>query len=242
MGRFPLFGLALFSPQHSAFILISVCFTAFLVYIDLYKKISKNHMILQFQLLAISTIIWVFLNRVVDIKKNASLWYIIPNSICSISAFVLAVATLCLKPTNDIFQIVPIVMIIGGLGNVFFPAYIGESDSIFFPNTITSLMYHVLAMDLAILEFVTGYIKMDKSRWFIPPIGLICYELYGFLIIKLTPLDDALNIIYPVIPNTKFTSPLIMFVMGVFYLLCVLVSHEKSKVRDKLFEDARLKK
>lgn len=239
---FPTLGLSLFSPPHLIFITITLIFMGSVFYYNYFKKPKMRYIKAQLIIYSLLTIFWTFLNRIVAIYNNQSLWYLIPDSICSISAYTLAFSTLLLDKKNDIFQIVPIVMIIGGACNVFFPGYISESDSIFYPNTFTSLMYHVFAMTIALVELATGYVTLNKNKWWVIPIGLIIYEIYGILIIRLTPLYDALNIRNPLIYGTNLTSPFVMLVLCLFYLEPIAVSYYQSYLLKDLFTKYTLKK
>ncbi len=224
--RFPteIFGLSLFSLPHLSFIIVTVCFVAIGLYVNVNNKFTKQQYKLEYDILAVIVLVIVFINRVVAVRKNDNLWYLIPDSICSFSAICLALGTLFLPSDLAFFQVVPMVMIIGGLANVFFPGYIGESDSIFYPNTITGLLYHVVAMYLALVMFVNKYIQMNIWKWWVIPIGLFIYIAYGLIIIHLTPLNDAMNIEIPLIPNTDITGPFALLFCGGIYIYFALVS------------------
>lgn len=147
-------------------------------------------------------LIAIIINRISVSYLSDGFDKILPGTFCGTSSLVLALSTLFLKKDSPVFHSVVYVGLLGGLLTLFYPEFIGQGPSFFYPMTITAMIHHSIMVYLVFLMLASGYVKPMFSKWKYLPIGLTFYMTYGLLLITLLGYHDAMYIYKPILPNT----------------------------------------
>lgn len=126
------------------------------------------------------------------------------DSLCGTVSFLIAIIALICKKDSSPMHFVAYTALFTGLIPTFYPTYIGQGPTIFFPATITSLIHHSLSFYLAMLIFLLGYVKPNIKKWYAWPLGYFGLVAYGVFNIKFRGLGDSMNINSPIIAGTPF--------------------------------------
>ena len=140
---------------------------------------------------------------------------LLPGTFCGASSLFLAISLLVLPRNHAVFHSVAYIGFLGGIITVIYPEFIGQSDSIFYPMTISGLVHHTLITWWVVFMLLYGYIKPAWSMWRWYPIGLAFYMIYGLFLVTVLGYNDAMLIHEPILAGT----PLNWFVMGWLVLL-----------------------
>lgn len=181
-----------------------------LVLIKLFCKTEKQKN-LAIKISALVQLIMIILNNVF-----VYLWvgHIKMDSICGVVSFVIALFALICKKDSSCLHFITYTALFTGLIPTFYPTYIGQGATIFFPATITSLIHHSLSFYLAVLILMLGYIKPNIKKWYAWPLGYFGLITFGVFNIKIRGLGDSMNINSPIISGTPFN----WFYLGLMFL------------------------
>jgi len=130
---------------------------------------------------------------------------------------VFSLSALIFKKNSNIFHCLVYCGLLGGTLTLAYPDFIGQSDSIWYPMTISGLVHHTVMLFLGILMIRTGYMKPELKKWYILPIGLSFYMSFGLFLITYLGYNDAIQIYTPVLEDT----PLDWLVLGVLFMSLV---------------------
>jgi len=160
------------------------------------------------------------------VSKSVDWQVVIPNSFCSISAFLLSLGTLIFykNRSNALFHCVVYVAFLGGLATVLFPevAFAYGEPNIFGPKTFSMLLFHSTMWFLALLLITTGEFKPNWRKWWCMALGLCGYVAYGLFLMQGLKFGIQMEIQgVPFIVGT----PLYWYVAGpIAILIAVIVS------------------
>ncbi len=204
----------IYGIEHILYLL--VVFSLYAIGFVLIKKYIKTDkqirlLIKGLGLLLFISIIW---NRIsVSILRDG--WaFFIPSTFCGFSSLALSIGTMFLKKDHPFFHSVAYVGLLGGLLTTFYPDFIGQSDSIFYPMTISGLWHHSVMVFLVIVMIQVKFIVPSKVKWIYLPIGLSFYMTFGLFQITVLGYTDAMYIYHPILEGT----PLNWFVLGMIFL------------------------
>lgn len=196
----------IFGIEHLLY--VAIFFVIALATTILFKKFLKNESSIKVMIKVIAglLLVWQIINRlsVCFMRNGGSLKMALPNSFCSLSGIVLALAVLFGKKDSKIFNFIVYVAFIGGLLTIIYPDFVDQSNSIFYLPTISGLLYHTLMLWLSILLVMFKWFTPTLKKWYFLPLGLCCFMTYGLF------LKDALGVgaMYigtPLISGTIFT-------------------------------------
>lgn len=179
-------------------------------YINTEKKLERLIRILGFFLFV--AIMW---NRIsIRIGKEDFWTGFLPGSFCGATSLFLSIAAMTLKRNYAIFHCLVYVGLLGGLITIFYPDFIGQADSIFYPMTISGLAHHTVMVFLTIVMIFSGYVKPELKKWHYLFLGLAVVMCYGLFLITILGYSDALHIHNPLLEGT----PLNWIGLGVIFL------------------------
>lgn len=206
--------------QHLIYIFFIV--TATIVGLWVVKKYTKSEKAkaIVVRVLSALLLLAVFVNRLsVVYKTNPPEWnWILPDSLCGLNSFVLALAGLCGKKDNSVLHFAWLAGLCGGVIVTIYPDFIGQNPSFMYLPTISGLLHHSLSAVVAIALFVFGHIHISYRKWYCPFWGFVCYLAAGAFFITVMGYGDAYHMVNPVLDNTPFTIWLIAPIFIILYL------------------------
>ena len=134
--------------------------------------------------------------------KNSNALNLIPDTFCGISSVILSLSMLIGGKDNKFFHFICYLGFVGGLVTVVYPDFIGQSDSIFYPATISGLLHHTVMLYAIVLMIITKYFVPTIKKWYILPLGLCCIMTLGIFEITVLDFGDAMQIFKPILPDT----------------------------------------
>ena len=201
----------IFGKEHILYLVISFAIIiAALILIKLFCKTDKAKKI-AIKVSAAVQLVVIILNNVF-----VYLWVgnIKMDSICGVVSFLIALFTLICKKDSSCLHFITYTALLTGLIPTFYPTYIGQGATIFFPATITSLIHHSLSFYLAVLIIMLQYITPNIKKWYAWPLGYFGLITFGVFNIKIRGLSDSMNINSPIIAGTPFN----WFYLGIIFL------------------------
>ena len=201
----------IFGTGHIVYLVIS--FALIIAVLVLIKKFCKSE---KSQMIAIKISAAVQLLMIILNNLFVYLWVgtIKLDSLCGVVSFLIAIFALICKKDSSILHFISYTALFTGLIPTFYPAYIGQGPTIFFPSTITSLIHHSLSFYLALLIFILGYVKPNIKKWYAWPLGYFALISIGVFNIKIRGLGDSMNINSPIIAGTPFN----WFYLGLIFI------------------------
>lgn len=201
----------IFGTEHIIYLVIS--FALIIASIILIKKFCKSE---KSQMIAIKISAAVQLVMIILNNLFVYLWVgrIKLDSLCGVVSFLIAIFALICKKDSSVLHFISYTALFTGLIPTFYPTYIGQGATIFFPSTITSLIHHSLSFYLAVLIFVLGYVKPNIKKWHAWPLGYFALVTIGVFNIKIRGLGDSMNINSPIISGTPFN----WFYLGLIFI------------------------
>jgi len=225
-----------FDLQHILFIFIIFILVAVAVF--LVKKFCKSERSLRIAVyisaaLVLATLIW---NRVsiavigVTDERIPDAVNLLPNAYCPLAGLLLLPALLLWRKdwNHPVFHGLMYIALLGGVLTIFFPATtIGNGDTIIFATrTFSNLMYHSLAMFVAILMLVTGKFRLNWRYWWAVALGMAVHIPIGLFMIQVFGIHDAMFINYPFVEGTIFTWWFVGIVLlGIYMVLAAIYEY-----------------
>lgn len=144
---------------------------------------------------------------------------VFPETLCSVSSLLFAIAVLFLKKDNFLIHGIIHMALLGAIETCLYPSFL-NSQGLWEVGTITSLLYHTCMLFLALLVIITKYVNLTIKKWYIQPIVfmlIICYGLfYWQVILQGSNVDNILNINMPFISSMPILSS--WWMIGLAYL------------------------
>ena len=126
----------------------------------------------------------------------------IPNTYCGMTSLLLGLCVLFGKPNMKIFHFFVYIELIGGVACIFYPTFINQGPSFFFFPTITGMNHHALGAILCIALMATKRFEPCFKYWYIFPLGICAYTIFGLFLIDALKIFHTMNIDEPVVPGT----------------------------------------
>lgn len=204
----------IYGIEHFLYILVSL-----LVMVILYRVIIKwasdeHKALVVIRIMGGVLFLAIMWNRLSIALTHGSFSGFLPGSFCGASSLFLSIGTMTLRKNSVFFHSVAFVGLYGGLTTLIYPDFIGQSDSIFYPMTISGLVHHTVMVFLIIMMVRLGFLKPELKKWHLMPIGLSFYMVYGLFLISELGYGDAMLITKPILSGT----PLNWFVLGLMTL------------------------
>lgn len=192
---------------------VLILYTLGFYFIKKYIKTEKqvSFVIKAIGVLLLLSIIW---NRIsIAILRDG--WdNLLPATFCGATSLALSLSAIFLRKDHPVFHSVAFIGFLGGLITLIYPDFIGQSDSIFYPMTISGLWHHTVMVFLVLVMIWKGYLVPTKKKWYLLPLGLAVYMMYGIFLITELGYNDAMYIYEPILEGTKLN----WFVLGVIFL------------------------
>jgi uncharacterized membrane protein YwaF len=223
-----------FGWQHLVYVAIAV--TIMIISFIIINKKTKTEKdirnVIRFVgFLLLAAIIW---NRISICVNGGTFKHILPESYCGLSSLLLSLAAIFLPRNHKVFHCIAYTGLLGSFLTLVYPDFIGQADSIFYSKTISGLMHHTIMFFLVVLMFKTKFIVPDLKKWYILPLGLCLYVVYGIFLITILDYSNAMYIYEPILPGT----PLNWFVLGIIfmglYMTFLIIWDKKIKPKLKL--------
>lgn len=199
----------------AVFIVLSV---ANLILIKIYVKSEKGQFI-TVKIVAgilLASILW---NRICICISNQNWTYLLPNTFCGMSSLVLALTCLIGKKDNAVMHFVNHVALVGDILTLIYPDFIGQNPSLFYPNTISGLLHHSIALYLCVLLLMIKYFVPNYKKWPNLVIGFMAYITIGAFQMSIFGYNSAFYINDPILSGTPLTIWVIAPVFAVVYVL-----------------------
>lgn len=147
-------------------------------------------------------IIW---NRIAICFHRNDWWALIPDSFCGTTSLVFAICAIVCKRDALPFHCLCYIAFWGGAITTFYPDFIGQASSIFYPATLSGLLHHGISFYLSVLMIATGYVKPGLKKFYVFPLGLCIMMVYGLFLIDALKFGHAMYIGTPLIEGTFLT-------------------------------------
>lgn len=197
--------MGLYSTYHIIFIvLFSVIFAAAILVFKFALKTDKARDVFIrciSGLLAISLI----LNRIaITVWRDQGLGIraLIPNSYCGMTNLLLGLFVAFGKRNMKAFQFLFYFSFLGGLATVFYPTFLNQDPSFFFPPTITGMNHHALGVLLCVVMILGKWFEPSFKCWYVLPLGICAYTIFGLFLYDVLKIPESMNIDQPIIPGT----------------------------------------
>lgn len=223
----------LYGWQHLTYLAIfASLLVALIVITKFFIKTDKAKTIL-IKSVAGVLLVCVLLNRVSIAFRFNDVFMFIPNSYCGVTSLVLSICVLALKPNSKAFHFLWYMGFVGGLATMLYPDFLGQHISFWYVPTISGLLHHSVLLTLCILMLQTKWFSPSLKNWWIFPVGMSVYTLYGLFLMDIFNWGDAMSINSSLIDGTPLNWWFILIVgtvllVGVLYL-AQLISSRKSK-------------
>lgn len=162
---------------------------------------------------------------------------LIPDSYCAMTSLVLALAVLLGKKDNCVLHFVWHLAIVGGVGTVVYPTFVGQGPTIFYLPTITGLLHHAISATTAIALLLFNRVHITYKKWYYTLFGFTSYLTVGAFLIGCLGYDDAFHIFTPLIDNTPLTTWVMALMYAVGYALILWIVELVRKGQKKPTQD-----
>ena len=206
---------AIYGIEHVIYLMIVIGLMVLSTWlIKRYIKTDKQLRLI-IRLIGVLLLIAITWNRISVSMLRSGFDEILPGTFCGTSSLFLAISAITLKKNHVIFHTLIYVGLLGGLLTLFYPEFIGQGSTFFYPMTISAMIHHTVMVYLALVMLMTGYVKPALKNWILLPIGLSFYMIYGLFLITELGYNDAMYIYHPILEGT----PLNWFVLGMLFLI-----------------------
>ncbi|MBD5132097.1 MAG: YwaF family protein [Clostridiales bacterium] len=197
--------MGLYSTHHIIFIVLAfVCLVAAVLVFKLALKTDKAKDIFIRCLGGVLTVSLI-MNRIsITVWNNTGLGALnlIPQSYCGMTSLLLGLFATFGKKDMKVFHFLVYVEILGGLATIFYPNFLDQGPSFFFMPTITGMNHHACGLILCVILILGKWFEPSFKRWYVFPIGLSIYTLFGLFLIDPLGIPGSMNIDEPLISGT----------------------------------------
>lgn len=167
-----------------------------------------------------------------------SWWEIIPDTLCGMNSIVLSLAVIfSINNKNSlIFHFIVYNSLLTAIPVLFVPGFLSDYPC-YSASSITSFLHHDVAIILALLVIMTGEFKPDIKKWYVYPLGYICYLIIGVFELTVLNFKNPFNMKDGLLSSMPvLTSWYVMFIASIFgvLLFLILFEHFKNKKPFKL--------
>lgn len=203
----------LYGVHHIVFLVLSaVILAALIVVFKLVLKTDKARDLF-IRILGGVLTVSVIINRIsITVFNNTGvgLLNLIPNSYCGMSNLLIGLACLFGKRDMKAFHFLVYLGFVGGIACIFYPPFINQgptedAPSFFFHPTITGMNHHALAVMICILLVIGKWFEPSFKRWYMFPIGMCAYTVFGLFLVDALHIPHTMNIDEPVVAGTFLT-------------------------------------
>ncbi len=193
-----------------------------LVLAKIYLKGRKGQTIF-IKVLAGLTFVSNLICRIAVAVKDSNVAHGYPYTICSLTSFTLPLAVLFGKEDSNLYQGLWYLGLVGGLGSILYPDFIGQNQSIFFLATFTSLLHHSFVFVLCIAMLMFGWFRPNIKKFYYFPMIFSGYITAGAFAQHVLKIDGSMLITKPVLKGTPINCWFILCVGTICIVLVALV-------------------
>lgn len=213
----------IFGWEHLTY--LAVCLVIAIVSLVLIKIYVKNEKIQNIIVrcvgfLLFACVIW---NRVELVLHTNNWEYIVPDSFCGLSSFVLGLATMFGKRNNAVLHFVFYVASAGAVVTLIYPDFIETTSSLFVRMTFSGLTHHALSWYLCTLLLVVNWFRPDYKRSGNLVIGFLAYITLGAFTISVLGKENSFYIFKPILSGTPLTIWVIAPIFASLYISFMVV-------------------
>lgn len=202
--------------------------------IILKKKLKTDKQIeIMFKILGVFGLIAVICARISYALEENNFLYLIPNSFCALTTFILSISLIFLKKNNLILHTVWLIGLTGMTTSLLYPDFIAKTTNILYFGPITGLLHHTISLFNLILIFVFKYVTLTYKKSWTQLVGGAFYIGLGLILIYACGMKDSFYILVPAIKNTKLyfaaMLPIYVFVYILVIFLVEFIRYKKDK-------------
>jgi len=225
--------VTIYGVEHVLFLVVSALIVFLLIlFTKLFIKSGKIR-ILVVRIIGGILLISLILNRIAIAIHRNNITGLLPDSFCGISSLMLSLLAIFYKKDNALLTSFALISLLGGLLNDFYPTYFNQNPSFFYFATFTGMLHHTIGVMLSLYLIFFNLLSFNYKKWYVLPLTFAVILSYSALIIELFKLDDASNIMYPMISNTILYGPFIALLATILnlivYFILYLVDRKKIK-------------
>ncbi len=186
-----------------------------------------------FRILGFFGLLFIIISRIsISIDRHNAI-FLIPDSFCSMTSFLVSIGLLFLKKDNVLLQITWLLALVGNILSLIIPDYLADGPTIFFIPTITALIHHSFTLFEIIMVFIFKYITLTIKKAWTQLFLVLIYLGTGLILVYLIKLPDAFFINKPAVVNTPLRIwlmiPIYITVYFTIILIIELIRKNKSK-------------
>ncbi len=162
---------------------------------------------------------------------------LIPDSFCSASSYVLALALLFGKKNNNVLHFIWLIALAGGVITTFYPNFIDQHPSFMYPPTILGMAHHTWSAIVVILMFLFQCFELTYKKWYCTIFGFTAYLSLGAFLMCVMGYGNPFYMTGPALDGTIFTvwviAPIYIAVYALILFVVEVVRRKKNKARSK---------
>lgn len=223
----------IFGWEHLTY--LAVCLVIAIVSLVLIKIYVKNEKIQNIIVrcvgfLLFACVIW---NRVELVLHTNNWAYIVPDSFCGMSSFVLGLTTMFGKRNNAVLHFVFYVAVVGDVVTLAYPDFIETTPSLFVRMTFSGLTHHAISWYLCTLLLVVNWFRPNYKKSGNLVVGFLAYITVGAFLISVLGRNDAFYIFKPILSGTPLTvwvlTPIFIGIYVAFMITYELIKRKLKK-------------
>lgn len=157
----------------------------------------------------------------------------LPYTICSMTNIVMPLVVIFGKPNMKVYQCLWYLGVVGGLGTVLYPDFIGQDSSVFAVRTISSLLHHGFAFLLCISMLAFKWFKPQLRYCYYFPMIFSGYIAFGALMIHKCNIYGSMLVNKSLLSGTPIDCWFILVVgtalIALLSLACELIRRHRAK-------------
>lgn len=197
--------MGLYSTYHIIFVaLFLVIFAALVLVFKLALKTDKARDIFIRCLGGLLAVSLIFNRICITIwrDKGVGALALIPNSYCGMSNLLLGLFVAFGKRNMKAFHFLYYLALFGNLATVFYPTFLNQDPSFFFPPTISGLNHHALGVMLCIIMPMGKWFEPSFKNWYVFPLGICAYTVLGLFLWDVLKIPETMCIDEAIVPGT----------------------------------------
>ena len=231
-----------FGKEHLIYIAASLIVAALCIYINKKFATTEKRKLVAVKLAAAILYLIIFSNRLTLVFEHGLVnWkMMIPDTFCCMSSYLLSIFVLFGRKNNNVLHFIWLLAFVGGTITTFYPDFIGQNPSFWYPPTLLGMMHHTWAAILVILILMNGFLTLTYKKWYCTPIGFAAFLSYGAFLICVLGFENPFYMTAPVFAGTFLTvwgiAPIYLAVYPLILLAVELIRKHRAS---RLGEDTK---
>ncbi len=212
-----------FGWEHITYLIIFLVIAiASLVLAKIFLK-ERKWQVLYIKVVAGLALLSNILCRIFVAIKDSNISHAFPYTICSLTSLLLPLAVLLGKENSNLYQGLWYLGLVGGLGTMLYPDFIGQNASVFYSCTITGLLHHSFDFLLCLAMWVFGWFRPNLKKCYFFPMIFCGYITVGAFAQHVLEINGSMLITKSVLEGTPINCWFILFVGTILIALFSLV-------------------